>query len=225
TDLYGSNVVTTGGSDDWIHLGSGNDEIDAGTGKNVILDEGGINTIQTGSDDDWIEHASANDWIDAKGGINRIWLNGKLQGWHNSKIATDVNRDGRVSPLDMILAINKINLEGIHAFQGSADSLSPLFDVNADGMLTPIDLLLVLNTLNKGVVPPADGEGEGEALRWGKDNLGEASTIASTSDLQTPAAQAVDVCFTDLDAMEAMWMEPDAGEELRQRRRVQRLAR
>jgi hypothetical protein len=56
----------------------------------------------------------------------------------------DVNRDGALSPLDVLLVINGLN-------QGDSD-YSEAVDVNGDGLITPVDALLVVNALNS---PPA----------------------------------------------------------------------
>ena len=84
----------------------------------------------------------------------------------NPHVLFDVNDDGVVSPLDVLLIINAINQHG-------AGRLPPLtadnqhlhwLDVNGDGILSALDALMVINHLNvhsDGLsVPPATGEGE-----------------------------------------------------------------
>ncbi|MDA7877939.1 dockerin type I domain-containing protein [bacterium] len=163
TDLHGNNHITTGTGADEIHTGSGKDKINAGDGQNVIHDAGGMNWIVTGMLDDSIYHENADDFISASDGINKIWLNGELQGWHNTELQTDVNRDSNTTALDVLLIINRLAIvgtageDGRYFFAGSADSLNKLYDANADGYMSTLDCIFVLNALSQA----ADG-GEGE---------------------------------------------------------------
>jgi hypothetical protein len=156
TDMHGDNVIRTGLGDDVIHTGTGNDEIDAGGGKNQIQDDGGLNTITTGDDDDKIWHSNKNDWIVANDGTNDIWLNGVHQDWHNETQSRDVNRDGYINAIDVLVMINKINRLGPGYLHGSADSVQSLYDVNKDNYINSIDILQIINWLNQNQV----GEGE-----------------------------------------------------------------
>jgi hypothetical protein len=79
-------------------------------------------------------------------------------GWHNPDAPFDVNGDGVVSPVDVLLVINALN-------SGNSGPVSAIdetdfvgyLDVNNDGYLTPMDALLVINYLN-GHSPAAEGE-------------------------------------------------------------------
>ena len=80
--------------------------------------------------------------------------------WHNSVVATDVNNDGVVVPLDALLLINELNVHGSHQLTDPPIRSRPVqqyLDVNNDLMVTPLDALLVINRLNR-----AAGEAEGE---------------------------------------------------------------
>jgi large repetitive protein len=83
--------------------------------------------------------------------------------FHNSKNGLDVNNDGRTTPIDALLIINKLNAgEGglLTGGSGEGEDTSRIFpDTNNDGRLTPIDALLVINKLNS----KAQGTGEGES--------------------------------------------------------------
>ena len=72
--------------------------------------------------------------------------------WHNERNPLDVNDDGAVLPLDVLMVVNglndKIELEGI--------SDGPYLDVSGDGLLTAFDALLIVNHLNDQAV--ANGE-------------------------------------------------------------------
>lgn len=73
----------------------------------------------------------------------------------------DVNGDGAVSPIDALLILNQLNLEGPTEIEGRAE-LAKL-DTNGDGFISPMDALLVINYLNAhSFVGRAEGE-EGSA--------------------------------------------------------------
>jgi Ca2+-binding RTX toxin-like protein len=158
TDLHGNNFISTGSGDDTIHTGTGDDEIDAGGGQNKITDEGGLNSISTGAQNDRIYHTNADDAILAGSGINDIWLNGVLKGWSNPKLPLDVDRDGRISPIDALLLIEEINKVGTRRLLGSPDSVSFYLDPDNDGFLTPLDVLALVTWLNR-----SSGAGSGES--------------------------------------------------------------
>lgn len=71
--------------------------------------------------------------------------------WQNPLEACDVNRDGRVSPTDVLLLINEINITGARELPPFADGELPPFylDVNGDGRLGPADVLFVINRINE----------------------------------------------------------------------------
>ena len=75
--------------------------------------------------------------------------------WHNPNIATDVNADNRVSPIDALLVINYLNANGSGGLP--TGSPPPFLDVSGDNQISPVDALLVINYLNQF------GSGEGEA--------------------------------------------------------------
>jgi hypothetical protein len=158
TDPHGNNFISTDGGDDTIHTGAGDDEIDAGGGRNKITDDGGLNTIFTGDQNDQIYHANADDTILAAGGINDIWLNGVHQGWSNPRLPMDVDRDGQISPIDVLILINEINKGGSGRMLGSPDSASFYLDPDNDGFLAPLDVLVLVNWLNR-----SNGGGSGES--------------------------------------------------------------
>lgn len=75
----------------------------------------------------------------------------------------DVNGDGFVTPLDVLLIINDVNSNGARPLasggsgEGGGTRMYP--DVNRDRYVSPIDALLIINHLNA-----PGGEGEGETL-------------------------------------------------------------
>ncbi|MEZ6113301.1 MAG: type VI secretion system tube protein Hcp [Pirellulaceae bacterium] len=91
----------------------------------------------------------------------------------NSMLRSDVNDDGEVSPIDALLIINELNLNGAGplpvplAFPITANKL---LDVNGDNEVSPIDVGIVITELNARL------GGEGERLFAG---LTEANPFAA----------------------------------------------
>ena len=81
-------------------------------------------------------------------------INFQNTAWHNTQIAEDVNNDGTVSAIDVLLIINLLNTNTPSALTGSNISSPPYVDVSNDAFLTAKDALLVINAIN--------GQGEGE---------------------------------------------------------------
>ncbi len=86
-------------------------------------------------------------------------VNFQSSAWHNPQLAEDVNDDGIVSAIDVLLIINLLNANTSPALTGSGLSSPPYVDVSNDAFLTAIDALIVINTIN--------GEGEGETTGAG----------------------------------------------------------
>ena len=99
------------------------------------------------------------------------WQGVELQvigGWRNIALPTDVNDDGRTTPLDVLVGINAINTHGVLKLDDAdlAPTVAGLsgrhfYDVNGDGYLTALDVLHVINRLNSGTENPVVGAGEG----------------------------------------------------------------
>jgi Dockerin type I domain len=65
----------------------------------------------------------------------------------------DVNGDGNVTPLDMLLVINALNGHGFQSENSSFEAVSSTdvnWDINRDGYVTPLDALLLTNYFNSG---------------------------------------------------------------------------
>jgi hypothetical protein len=72
--------------------------------------------------------------------------------WQNPVQPLDVNNDGILSALDVLLGINRLNSAGAMrspAEGSAADAEEIFFDTNGDGHHSPLDILLVLNRLNE----------------------------------------------------------------------------
>ena len=58
----------------------------------------------------------------------------------------DVNRDGEITPADVLMVINEINAEGFGPVPATQ-----VTDVNFDGFRSPADVLCIINTINARV--------------------------------------------------------------------------
>jgi hypothetical protein len=85
--------------------------------------------------------------------------------WRNPIDPLDVNNDGHVAPLDVLIIINMLNSpEGSHRLPvPTADQPPPYFyDCNGDGIVAPIDALIVINFLNaRSAAQGGEGEADG----------------------------------------------------------------
>ncbi len=102
--------------------------------------------------------------------------------YHNSRIAEDVNGDGYVSPIDVLIVVNSLNQRGTFPVPtgGTATGEPPseMPDVNGDGVVSPIDALIIINRINGSLRSDGSGEkggdtgvkAEGESV-WGASTL------------------------------------------------------
>jgi hypothetical protein len=114
----------------------------------------------------------------------------------NPSNALDVNGDGFVTPLDVLLVINDVNAYGARALSGGASGESPAnrtyLDVNADRFVSPIDALMVINHLNS---LSGAGSGEGEGNRVAAPSTLDDTLAAITGDIVANAAALADAGF------------------------------
>lgn len=90
----------------------------------------------------------------------------------------DINQDQFVTPLDVLVAFNSMNLDGIRSILPGAGT-APFYDVNSDSLISPIDALHVINYLNlngigSGTTGGGGSSGEGE---FSRDSQGGESAI------------------------------------------------
>lgn len=76
-----------------------------------------------------------------------------IPGYHNISMPFDVDNDLRITPLDALVVINRINSGQINNQTGSdgedaASNPIVFCDVDADGLVSPLDALAVINQLN-----------------------------------------------------------------------------
>jgi hypothetical protein len=109
----------------------------------------------------------------------------------NPSNALDVNGDGFVTPIDVLLVINDVNAYGARSLSGGASGEGPAnrvyLDVNSDRFVSPIDALLVINYLNSS---SKIGAGEGESA-------GGSADVALLDDTLTAISSDIAVLATD----------------------------
>jgi hypothetical protein len=77
----------------------------------------------------------------------------------------DVNADGKVSPLDVLVVINIINAFEHYLAQGAFKFGNGVYpDVNGDSWVTPLDVLLLVNHVNRVLAGGVADEGESSDL-------------------------------------------------------------
>ena len=93
---------------------------------------------------------------------------GSGEGFMNSSNPYDVNNDGFVSPIDVLILVNSMNTGGSGFLGGGSSGGASgesgangyYLDVNGDSYLSPLDALLVINHLNnRGGTSAGEGEG------------------------------------------------------------------
>ncbi len=68
--------------------------------------------------------------------------------FYNRDQPLDVNRDGDVSPLDVLIVINYLNAGGSSLLPGVIGLPEFSLDTNNDGSVSPLDALIIINQLN-----------------------------------------------------------------------------
>lgn len=83
--------------------------------------------------------------------------------WQNPRNPLDINGDGKVFPLDVLLLINDLNARGSRALPipPSPSAMPPYLDASGDGVVGPQDALIVINYLNKSSAAGGEGEAAG----------------------------------------------------------------
>jgi large repetitive protein len=122
------------------------------------------------------------------------------EGFTNDNNAYDVNDDGFVSPIDVLILINSLNNgnggqlnNGGNLLAAGEGSEFYYVDVNGDGFLDPLDVLGVINYLNTNSELFAAGEGEGEGSTFESGELPlvelpfQSLAVSSTSWIYGPA--------------------------------------
>jgi hypothetical protein len=90
--------------------------------------------------------------------------------WQNAASPLDIDKDGIITPSDVLKVINEINNPKVSDSSGKlpddhpGDPLIPFYDVNGDGSVSPIDVLIIINGINEQSTQ-AEGEGFAAAIQ------------------------------------------------------------
>jgi hypothetical protein len=84
--------------------------------------------------------------------------------YQNPSNRHDVNADGFVSPIDVLIIINLLNSQGASIPVSGLPGPPDYVDVNGDNRVDPLDALAIINFINSGGT--SGGEGEGLASRF-----------------------------------------------------------
>ena len=90
--------------------------------------------------------------------------------WQNQVQRQDVNNDGLVSALDVLVTINEINRNGARPLENSGVVSPPFYDVDGNRNIEALDVLIVINFINS-----TQGNGEGESIFL--DEMGAAESM------------------------------------------------
>ena len=72
--------------------------------------------------------------------------------WQNPAIACDVDNSGIVAPVDVLILINSINLNGDRELSGTPTAPNIRFyDVNGDNRISALDVLILINAINRAM--------------------------------------------------------------------------
>ncbi len=125
----------------------------------VILDGGNakVNLYNL----NWHDLANAANYATLRGMLVDAAMAGQLP-WRNASNALDVDNHNGVTPLDVLIVINRLNTVGPGKLPPpvTAELSPPFYDTSGDNEVTALDVLLVINYLNAAATDVA-GEGEG----------------------------------------------------------------
>jgi hypothetical protein len=123
-----------------------------------------------------------------------------VNNWFNDSAPYDVNADGFVSPLDLLIVINYLNSNGVGTFDESKiQFVAPFIDTNDDGSYAPIDALVVINELNRlsRLNSLASGEGEDSPATQSDSTMAAAPPFDAKTALTESQAEGEDEDWPD----------------------------
>ncbi len=136
--------------------------VGAGNSLAILSDFGDTVTIGSGWKVTGTQVESGNFMRRLDQGTAKLLLTGPAD-WQNPANPFDVNANGSVEPLDVLLIINELNVNRFHDRVGLLNDAAKLipfpdtyFDSSGDRFVTPLDALMIINFLNR----KASGEGE-----------------------------------------------------------------
>jgi subtilisin family serine protease/subtilisin-like proprotein convertase family protein len=81
-----------------------------------------------------------------------------LSAYQNPQNRLDVDKDGDVTPLDVLQIINDIEANRFRDLPTNVGETVPYIDTNGNGKVDPLDVLDVINFINRGAGESAEGE-------------------------------------------------------------------
>lgn len=101
--------------------------------------------------------------------VGRIEVSGRP--WQNPSDRFDVNNDGVVTPLDVLIVVNDLNARGPRELPFPPvppETPPPYLDVSGDRLCQPLDALQVINLLNEqsANVPAPEAEGKSGQVQF-----------------------------------------------------------
>jgi subtilisin family serine protease/subtilisin-like proprotein convertase family protein/mRNA-degrading endonuclease HigB of HigAB toxin-antitoxin module len=120
--------------------------------------------------DEWSNVATANITVDSA--------------FYNRQNPFDVDADGSVSPLDVLVLVNEINVSGSRVLPRPVPFSAPYIDPTNDGVLDPLDVLQVVNYLNnlRDLGPGPEGESDATESSMGAESAADVDMIYSQWD-------------------------------------------
>ncbi|MCA9135160.1 MAG: hypothetical protein KDB00_00335 [Planctomycetales bacterium] len=140
----GNDTILGGAGDDYVKGGFGNEYIDGQDGNDRLLGDGdddtviggpGVDRLAGNLGNDVVIRDQEDDTVEAELAITDLF------------VAMDVNADGRISPLDALLVINRIAREATGGAALIVVEDQP-YDSNGDEEVTPRDALQIINYLS-----------------------------------------------------------------------------
>lgn len=104
--------------------------------------------------------------------------------YQNPSQQWDVNADGFISPIDVLILVNLLNSRGPSVPVAGLPGPPDYVDVNGDNVVTPLDVLAVIDKINAA---SGSGEGEGaEATGIGQFTVGPGLVDSAASGVAAP---------------------------------------
>lgn len=113
--------------------------------------------------------------------------------WQNPCNAADVNADGSITPLDVLLPLNEIHRGGARSLPIPADShpSPPFLDTSGDGHLSALDVLVVINHWHQQDVDPSSEDSIGFKSRLSDDASGHSCVTSLAEPLSASSDEAL----------------------------------
>lgn len=113
----------------------------------------------------------------------------------------DVDADGFVSPIDVLILVNDINFNGVRSLPSTL-ARPPYLDPTGDGGIGPLDVLAVINFINdRGNAGAGEGEGSMASLGYSQEivrapSRNEIAASIRQSEYQTTAEGQIDMAVS-----------------------------